>query len=50
MTSRIVVKIGSSSLTTEEGGLDRSSITFLPEKLQHWLIRAMKYFWSPQER
>lgn len=28
MTSRIVVKIGSSSLTTEEGGLARSAITF----------------------
>ena len=33
MSSRIVVKIGSSSLTTEEGGLDRSSISFYASEI-----------------
>lgn len=33
MTSRIVVKIGSASLTTEEGGLDRRAISFFADEI-----------------
>lgn len=33
MTTRIVVKIGSSSLTGMEGGLNREAVSFLLQRL-----------------
>lgn len=43
MLSRIVVKIGSSSLTTDEGGLNLDSVAFLPGNLPGSARPAMKF-------